>query len=337
MLRGLNVLLLLKTNNELSYPLNKLFFEKYLVHAGDSMGFRGESVKIARDVIRLMRSLYGSMPFPKISDPVFIVGCGRSGTTIFGSALSKHASITYLNEPREIWYAAYPETDIWTSRAASRGGKLCLTESDVGSRKSSKLSRLFYLETILTRRPFLVEKLPVNNFRLKFIRAIFPNARFVHIYRNGLEVARSIEKTCEDGAWFGADSYKWDKLVEYAQERGEIGQLTEICTTYFDKGLFEWRLSTEAVVEFLKTLPDNQYYELSYDELMDEPVEVVARVLDFIGVGRDERVDNFVSAIVSRKSGKLAKEDISEQSELIGGELLALSMDGTQGITKRVA
>ncbi|MDK2847172.1 MAG: hypothetical protein PWP34_525 [Desulfuromonadales bacterium] len=30
------------------------------------------------------------------------------------------------------------------------------------------------------------------------------DARFIHIYRNGLEVARSIEKASEKGGWFGS-------------------------------------------------------------------------------------------------------------------------------------
>ncbi|MBN1225030.1 MAG: sulfotransferase [Candidatus Aminicenantes bacterium] len=42
-------------------------------------------------------------------------------------------------------------------------------------------------------KPVLIEKLPINNFRLNLILRIFPDARFIHIYRNGLEVARSMD------------------------------------------------------------------------------------------------------------------------------------------------
>ena len=34
--------------------------------------------------------------------PVFIIGCGRSGTTILGETLSKHSKIKYLNERRDL-------------------------------------------------------------------------------------------------------------------------------------------------------------------------------------------------------------------------------------------
>lgn len=157
----------------------------------------------------ILREIYSILPFPGVTRPIFIIGCGRSGTTILGRALSKHKNITYLNEPHHLWFSAYPETDFWTPKAHSRGGKLLLTKADFSHRKSKKLSRLFKFETFIQRGPVLVEKLPINNFRLEFIRCIFPDARFIHIYRNGLEVARSIEKLSNRGEWFGANAYKW--------------------------------------------------------------------------------------------------------------------------------
>ena len=46
-------------------------------------------------------------------NPVFIIGCGRSGTTILGNTLSNHPKIKYLNERRDLWHKAYPEFNIW--------------------------------------------------------------------------------------------------------------------------------------------------------------------------------------------------------------------------------
>lgn len=280
------------------------------------------------------RSIYSTFPFSGISRPVFVIGCGRSGTTILGTALSKHRAVTYLNEPRHLWFSAYPETDIWTPKAHSRKGKLLLTDSDVERKKSNKLRRLFRFETIISRRPVLIEKLPINNFRLRFILQIFPDARFIHIYRNGLEVARSIEKSSEKGYWFGSNSYKWDKLVEYAMGRDDVNYLPALCTTYFDKGLLEWRLSTAAAVEFLHLLPDDAFFELNYDELMEQPIKTVSQVLDFIGINDDPKVKRFVSDTLARKSSKLSQDNISEKARLIGGKLLPLSMDG-KGLTRR--
>ncbi len=281
-------------------------------------------------------NIYSNFPLPGISAPVFIIGCGRSGTTILGQSLSKHRKITYLNEQRYLWFSAFPETDIWTSKASVRNGRLFLTETDYQVKKGKKLSRLFRFAAISRGRPVVVEKLPINNFRLRFIQAVFPDARFIHIYRNGLEVARSIGKICEKGGkWYGENSYKWNMLVDYSKGHDETSSLSQLCETSYDKGLLEWRLSTEAAVRFLSGLPESKFIELSYDEFLDQPVAVTSKILDFIGVGRDHILEDFVSKNVKRKSDKLTEKLISQHELLIGGRLLELSADGGKGITSR--
>jgi hypothetical protein len=291
--------------------------------------------KIAERATVIIGDIYSILPFPGISNPIFIIGCGRSGTTILGKSLSKHRRITYLNEPRHLWLSVFPETDIWTSKAYSRNGKLFLTEADVDFNKGKKLSRLFRFKTIVNLRPVLVEKLPINNFRLDFIQQIFPDARFIHIYRNGLEVARSIQKISEKGGWFGSNIYKWDKLVDYAKNSDDTKKLPELCDTYYDKGLLEWRLSTEAVVGFLRRLPDDAFLETSYDKFIDDPVETISKILSFIGVDCNPNVETFVSDTVARKSSRLDSETISEKEQIIGGNLLPLSADGGKGLTNK--
>ena len=279
--------------------------------------------------------VYAGLPFPGLSRPIFIIGCGRSGTTILGTSLSRHRRVTYLNEPRHLWFSAFPETDVWTSKAGARGGRLVLTEADVDLRKSMKLRRLFQAQTVLTRRPVLIEKLPINTFRLEFIHRIFPEARFIHLFRNGLEVARSIQKESERGKWFGADSYKWRRLAEYAQGREDTRDLPARCTNFYEMGLLEWRLSTEAVVAFLRRLPDTAFTEVSYDEFLANPIESVSHLQEFVGVDRDPGVEAFVRRAVTRKSSKLGQAPLSELDRMIGGNLLPLSMDGGEGLTKR--
>jgi Sulfotransferase family len=279
--------------------------------------------------------LYSALPVQGITCPVFIVGCGRSGTTILGKTLSKHKKVTYLHEPRRLWSSAYPETDIWTSRAPVRKGKLVLTAADADERKSRKLKRLFRLETLRTKKPVLIEKLPINTFRLKLLSTIFPDARFIHIYRNGLEVARSIQQARERGSWFGADSYKWKKLVEYALSRAETSALPKLVTSHFDMGLLEWRLSTEAAVEFLSCLTDDIFLELSYDELVQNPVRTISRVLRFVGLHDDRNVKKFACDEIKRKTGQLIPATLSRKEKIIGGKLLPLSMEGGKRLTRR--
>lgn len=41
-----------------------------------------------------------------VKSPVFILGAGRSGTTILGILMSMHRKVGFLNEPKAMWHAA---------------------------------------------------------------------------------------------------------------------------------------------------------------------------------------------------------------------------------------
>ncbi len=142
------------------------------------------------------------VPVPPAWSPVFLIGCGRSGTTITGQVLSQHRDICLLNEPRHVWRAINRETDIWYD-GVNEGGKLALDADDVQRGDAIRASRMFYLRRFVSRRPLLVDKLPINSFRMAYLRRLFPTCRFVHVLRHGLEVAHSIART--GPRWYGAN------------------------------------------------------------------------------------------------------------------------------------
>jgi hypothetical protein len=269
-----------------------------------------------------------------IKSPVFILGCGRSGTTVLGNLLAQHPSITYLHERRDLWSSAYPETDIWTEHAVARHGKLVFTESDVSPRKTRALRKLFALELRKSRRPILVEKLPINNFRLPFIRAMFPDCCFIHIWRNGLEVAQSIEAMSIQGRWFRPEQYRWNLLAEHAQSMPETAHLPALCQSYYEKGLLEWRVSTEAAMSFLERLPQDNWLELSYSTFVADPFGTSERIADFLHLAPAQTVRDFIPDHVSRRSESRDGAELTQVERLIGGPLLEQSVKPHQsGLT----
>jgi Sulfotransferase family len=264
---------------------------------------------------------------PGVDDPVFIIGCGRSGTTILGKALYKHPAVVYLNERRDIWLSSYPEADIWRPDAASRGGKLVMTAADVRPAATRRMRRLFRLELLRRKRSTIVDKMPINNFRLPFLAEMFPAARYLHIHRNGLEVARSVARLCDEGGWFAENTYKWKLLSEHALGDADTAELPDRCQSYAEKGLVEWRLSTEAVADFARTIDPDRITELSYAELVDQPAATLCRVLGFLGLPYDPPTIAFAEKIVGRKSTQLTDEP-SVKELALGGPLLRPSMTG---------
>ena len=68
------------------------------------------------------------------------------------------------------------------------------SENNDISKNNNLLHLLFFREQVLGKSTILLEKLPINNFRLKFLKKSFPNARYIYLSRNGLEVSKSFEK-----------------------------------------------------------------------------------------------------------------------------------------------
>jgi hypothetical protein len=272
-----------------------------------------------RELCRLRCALGGRSALDR---PVFLTGCGRSGTTILGTILSMHPSVTYLNEPRSLWSRAYPQTDIWTAESARRGGRLALDGDACTPVRSKRLRDLFFCEALARGRPRLVEKLPANNFRLGFVDTIFPDALYIHLLRNGLEVARSIARMAEQDKWYGAGGYKWEQLADFAREREEYRGLTELVKTDFDRGLLEWRMSVEAALDFFGSLACERYIEVTYEGLLASPVESVERIERFIEIGPDEEVHRFAASRLSRKTPAMSMEELSKLHLSLAGDLL---------------
>jgi len=259
---------------------------------------------------------------PALARPVFIVGCGRSGTTILGDTLGAHHEVTYLNEHRQLWEDAYPETDVWSERARERVGRLELTEVVCSPERTRRLASNFYCETVATGRPRLVEKLPINNFRLRFINAAFPDCLFVHLLRNGLEVARSVDRMPPEANWYGHDDYKWKLLVDYAEGHEQYRELHPLCDTTRKRGLLEWRMSVEIAVDYFGDFPADRHMSVTYEELLDTPVDVIRRIEEFVGLSPSEAVHAFAEANLQRRSPVIEVTSLSDDEERLAGDLM---------------
>tara|TARA_B100001250_G_C19663846_1_gene728343 strand:+ start:12 stop:848 length:837 start_codon:yes stop_codon:yes gene_type:complete len=236
--------------------------------------------------------------------PVFIIGCGRSGTTILGNTISKHPKVKYLNERRDLWHKSYPEFDVWNKKI--QDSKLYADEKDFIFKKHNLLYSFFFREQVLGNAKVLLEKLPINSFRLKFLEKSFPNARYIYLTRNGLEVSASIEKSTQKGNWFRSH----DLLKSYNIEDGDQ-----------HKGMWEWKLSIDESDHFFRKINRNRFIHLSYKDFMDSPSEIIKGVFSFLEL--DYSVDwvNQISKDIKRKNIEI--QAVSDKNlYLIGGDIL---------------
>ena len=49
---------------------------------------------------------------PPVRQPIFVLGIGRSGTTLLGSLLGVHSHVGFLNEPKAMWHRIVDDEDL---------------------------------------------------------------------------------------------------------------------------------------------------------------------------------------------------------------------------------
>ena len=276
----------------------------------------------------IYRIYYSAFPdLVGLEKPVFVIGCGRSGTTILGQLLSHHQRLAYVNEPRNFWKQCYPQTDIWSINAPQIPGQLHLTRNDSNPKATLKLKQLFSIEAKLQGANRLVEKLPINSYRVDFITSMFPDAQFIHIIRNGVAVAQSIAKLSEKGQWFGvrnfgSGNYKWHLLKDFASKRDQYNALVKLCNDNYTRGLLEWRMAIESTQLALCMLPQNQYLELRYETLINEPLKTCHLLENYLNEIPDSKMRHFAVHHIKPQSSHTRNNPIPSPTYKIAGDLL---------------
>lgn len=213
-----------------------------------------------------------------MSEPIaFLTGCGRSGTSILGTMIGASPGVRYLNDYFPIWVEPFPQCDAWGLRRVTRrlDNRIELTEADLTDEGQDQ----FWDIARLQRRgePLLVEKIALNNFRLRFLAALAPHAKIVTIVRHGVEVARSIAKRIEVGQWYGEGDRKWKLLQNLARERGLDEELS-LCTNDVARGLLEWRMSVEVAREHTGAIGGQRVLQVRYEDLIANAAGVATRI-----------------------------------------------------------
>lgn len=236
----------------------------------------------------------------KVEKPVFILGTGRSGTTILGVVMSMHRQVGFLNEPKAMWHSIFQEEDVIGSY--SRGlARYRLEASDVDKSVKRNANRLFgaYLATVLSGR--LVDKYPELVFRVPFVREIFPDAKFIFLVRNGWDTCASIDKwsvRCgeqkngEVHDWWGVNQRKWKLMLKELVEpdpyfRNVIKSASEF-TRHTDMAALEWVVTMREGLRRMVESDDDSMLMIRYEELVASPREVMRRIAEFAAFAEDE-------------------------------------------------
>ena len=240
---------------------------------------------------------------------VFIVGCPRSGTTLLQRMVNAHPDIAIIPE---IWELSrlYENRDCVTSDGLvtpaflhtllEKGGfgrytPLPMSRQELEDiaasgrpiRYADLISLLFdrYGET--TGKPFVGDKTVGNTLYVGTLHTLWPEAKIVHLIRDGRHVCLS--------------ALSWRKAGKLAQ-RFVTWNEDPVTTAAL---WWEWHVRRGR--EAGSSLGSDVYYELRYKSLVARPAMESARLCAFLGVRYDDAMLRFHEARMRREPGLDAK------------------------------
>jgi hypothetical protein len=252
--------------------------------------------------------------------PVFIIGTGRSGTTVLGTILSLHREVAYLNEPKLLWHEAFHGEDVIGSYSATPG-RLLLGADDATPEIADSLRRMYGAYLALTGTTRVIDKYPELVFRVDFVRALFPEAKFLLIVRNGFDACASIAEWSERHGidhggrthdWWGVDDRKWRVLVDELGHRlSELSREQLLCIDdHMLRGAIEWTLTMQIAADVLSRHPEHAML-LRYEDLVSGPALELQRIFAFCGLAPDERTERYASEVL-RPIAPKPRPDVAE-------------------------
>lgn len=240
---------------------------------------------------------------------IFIVGCQRSGTTYLQRLLASHTKIKTGQESFLFnWYLA-PLLEAWEKRElkslqAGRGGvgmHCYFTDGEFRTiLHNFMLTMMQPMIGNLQKDELFLEKTPDHAFSLETMVKLLPNARFIHILRDARDNAASLLAA---GRTWGKD---WAPHHAYAAAK-------------------LWVKYEQAIQEGKKIIPQGQFYEVKYEELIDSPVETMIKLCQFFGIEWDK-----VSLEDAVKRNKPESVQESGTKIIRGGEFAKVSGEVVQ-------
>ena len=219
----------------------------------------------------------------RVRAPVFVVSCGRSGTTLFHTLFCSHKDVAgFADEANDLWHPhAYPWIEchlglppIWSDPGEfTRGSLASWTRRD-----RRRIRAVFGASCRLSRGRCFVNTSAMTNFMIPHILDLFPDARFVHLYRDGRAVALSYAK--KQRAGMEADPAVYRARGAFLSFDTLLERVAQCWTAHI--------LETERQRKELDLDGRGVLCELSYEDLCRDPEASLRRVASFAGLDGDE-------------------------------------------------
>jgi hypothetical protein len=203
-----------------------------------------------------------------------IIGCARSGTSILGELIASHPEVKYIFEAHHVWEMG----------GLGINGSHRLVVEHATPQVKRRIRKWFSKRQ--SRATLIAEKTPRNILRVPFIRAVFPEAKLIHIIRDGRDVACSLMPGIGGQEWRHLKPPSWREL--FSEQTGII------------RCALAWKEIMEIALRDLSTVP---HLQVRYERLVTAPQEVARDLLRYVGLADDPGVETFCNKIQNSTQG----------------------------------
>ncbi|MEG3439827.1 sulfotransferase [Pannus brasiliensis CCIBt3594] len=210
--------------------------------------------------LSLLQSLPRSFRHFHQYPPIFIIGAPRSGTSITLKLFQDQPLTTVLFEPFQLWQKVFRSSDDDSYRSSYH-------------RPGSWILKSLYYQQILVDKPYLVVKDPRDSLRVNRLNRLFPDARFIHVIRDGRDVIASMMKTFQNEVYLTLED-RWPH-VRIPGYRRMLSNPPHINAAH------QWKICVETSLQDFSSIPPERQFHFQYEDLVRKPEEVAPRILQF--------------------------------------------------------
>lgn len=162
----------------------------------------------------------------------------------------------------------------------------------------------FYIKNYLFFGKRILSKNPFHSTRIELLDELYPNAKFIHIHRDPFEVVPSTLHLWNVAAKHNALNNRW--------KSPEIRDVARFYKTMLIK-----------IEEDLSRLPESQYCDISYSNLVSDPVSTLKAAYEKIGLVFTDDLEQKILDFISENRGFRKNSYIlsEEDREVIRAEM----------------
>jgi hypothetical protein len=281
-----------------------------------------------------LRSLRYQIFEAKLYKPIFVVGCSRAGTTLVYKTLSESKYLgTLQKETHDFWARLHPAQERnWESHE--------IPEKMACDGDKKYVSRFFYTQTGKKR---IVDKNNQNGLSIPYLLKLFPDAHFIYIKRNPGDNINSLiqgwNKADEFATWSddlpekvnieNDKNQRWCFFLAKGWRNYTKAKIEEVCA-------FQYIAMNEAILNAKKNIPAKQWHEISYETLINEPLQEFEQIFLDCGVIFDNHLKQHCKEVLQKPYNTFSEIRIDKWKDGQNKEKIEKILPEVNNIAKRM-